>query len=108
MSCYRIRPRQLNLVTIRPVRATRAPSIHAVRPIHSVLKGKLRHLVGGIQSTSTLREDLTGRAGIAGRHIHDGVVGEEVPRPQQQRDRLHRHDGEVLGGWNMRDAERVP
>jgi hypothetical protein len=46
--------------------------------------------------------------GVARRHIHAGIVCEEVSRPQQQRHGLHRHNGEVLGRGDVCHAKCVP
>src|SRR5688572_17640205 len=52
--------------------------------------------------------DLTRCAGVAGGHIHDRVVREEVPWPQKKCDRLDGHDGEVFRGGHVRHTESVP
>lgn len=74
----------------------------------STVKGKLAHGVGGVSDALAVGGDLAGCAGIARGHVHDRVVGEEVARPQQKRDGLHRHHGEVLRGRDVRHAESVP
>lgn len=94
-------------MSVRSVRAARPP-IRAVCAIRAVLEGELGHLVRCVHGAVALGEHLARRARVAGRHIHDRVVREEVARPQQQRDGLDRHDGEVLGRRDVRDAERVP
>lgn len=70
-------------------------------------KSQLANLVGLIQR-ALLLSHLGGGDGVAGRHVHAGVVGEEVARPQEQRHRLDGHDGEVLGGGDVCHAECVP
>ncbi len=64
----------------------------------SLIKGQLAHTISSVQSAFATGEHLARRMPrIRGRHIHDGVVGEEVARTQQQVfDRFHRHDGEVF------------
>lgn len=65
-----------------------------------------------VYSSQSRRRNL--RSGLAcsqrplRRHVHDGVVQEEVPRPQEERHGLDRHDREVLRRREMHHAERVP
>ena len=60
------------------------------------------------RSSRQLISHLTRRRAITRRDIERGVHEEEIPRPQQQGHRLGRHDREVLGGGEMRDAEGMP
>lgn len=68
---------------------------------------QLRHLIRRIQHLPPSR-NLARRAAVARRHVQRRVLGEEVPRPQEQRHGLCGHDGEVFWGWEVRDAEGVP
>lgn len=55
-----------------------------------------------------LREHLARRPRKTRHHIQRRIPNKEIPRPQQQRHRLGRHDGKVLGAGEMDDAEGVP
>lgn len=55
-----------------------------------------------------LSRHLTRRTTIRGRDIQGRVLGEEVPRPQEQGHGFGGHDGEVLWRGEVRDAEGVP
>lgn len=68
---------------------------------------QLRHLIRSIKYLS-LPRNLTRRAAIARWHIQRWVLGEEIPRSQQQSHRFRWHYGEILWGWEMSDAECVP
>lgn len=81
---------------VGPIRAVAAPPHRRAHPIRP------------INNRRPLRRHLARRGGIARRHIHDRVVLEEITRPQQQRDRLDGHDGEILGRRDMRDAKGMP
>lgn len=95
-------------MTISAIRSIRTSTARR-RPVPiPVRESELAHLIGGVGDARALGGDLAGRAGVARRHVHDGVVGEEVARPQQQRDGLDGHHGEVLGRRDVRHAERVP
>lgn len=52
--------------------------------------------------------NLTRPTRIARRHVQRGILCEEMPRPQQHRHRLRRHDGEVLWRGKVRQPKRVP
>lgn len=60
-----------------------------------------------IQSTLLLSYLRRGN-GIARRHIHTGIICEEVSRPQQQRHGLHRHDWEVFRRRDVCHAKGMP
>jgi hypothetical protein len=55
-----------------------------------------------------LTRHTTRRTAITRRDVERRVLGKEVARAQQQRHGLGRHDGEVFGGGEVRDAEGVP
>lgn len=74
----------------------------------TLTESQLADLVGGIVHTLALGGDLAGRAAERGRHVHDGVVGEEVAGSQEQGDGLGGHDGEVLRGGDVGDTEGMP
>lgn len=94
----------LRVVTIKPNLQLRLP-----RTAVPISKRQFTQPIRGIHHALLgLGGDLAGRDGIAGRHVHDGVVAEEVAWAQEQRDGLDGHDGEVLGRGNVRHAERVP
>lgn len=71
-------------------------------------KGKLANLVRRIVDAGIIFRHLARRARVARRHVHDWVVVEKVPRLQDQRNRLHRHHGKVLGSREVDNSERVP
>lgn len=68
---------------------------------------QLRHLIRSIQYLLLVRH-LARRTAIARRDIQGRIAREEIPRSKEQRHGFCRHDGEVLRGGEMRDAERVP
>jgi hypothetical protein len=69
------------------------------------------------QSTDTVNDTLDtafasyhlcGGARVARRHIHTGILCEEVARSEQHSHRLSRHDRIVLRCWEVCEAKRVP
>ena len=68
---------------------------------------QLTHLIRRIQHP-TLTCHLTRGTTITRRDIQRRILIKEIPRAQQQRHRLRRHDGEIFRSWEMRDAEGVP
>lgn len=79
-----------------PTRATALPT-----------KRQLTNLIMLIQRTLLLSHLRRGN-GVARRHVHAGVVCEEISRPQQERHGLDGHDGEVLGRGDVCHAKGVP
>ena len=51
---------------------------------------------------------LTRRPRKTRQNIQCRIPRKEIPRPEQQRHRLGGHDGVILWGWEVRDAEGVP
>ncbi len=92
---------------MRPVCA-----VGAVRPVCaaaiSISESKLTQLVRGVDDASAVCRNLARRAAEAGGDVHDGVVGEKVTRPQEQREGLDGHDGEILGRRDVGYSEGVP
>jgi hypothetical protein len=68
---------------------------------------QLTHLIRRIQHP-TLACHLTRGTTITRRDIQRRILIKEIPRAQQQRHRLRRHDGEILRSWEVRDTEGVP
>lgn len=68
---------------------------------------QLRHLIRSIEDLA-LSGDLAGGAAVAGRNIESWVSEEEVSRTEEQGHGLGGHDGEILWGGEVSDAESVP
>jgi hypothetical protein len=66
-----------------------------------------RHLIRRIQHPLLIRH-LARRTAIARRDIQCRIAREEIPGSEEQRHGFCRHDGEVFGGGEVRDAEGVP
>jgi hypothetical protein len=68
---------------------------------------QLRHLIRSIQYLLLIR-NLARRTAIARWDVESWVPRKEIPWSQQQCHGFCRHDREVLGGREMRDAKCVP
>lgn len=86
-----------------------AGPIRAIRPSTAALaKRHLAQLIRSVDHRLLLGCDLARDGNVARRDVHDGVVGEEVARAQQEGHRLNRHDGEILWGRDVGHAKSVP
>lgn len=87
------------------IRTTAASILRTIAPI---AKRQLARLIRGVHNGVLAGSNLARNTDVTRRDVHDRIVGEEVPRPQQQRHGLDGHDGKVLGRRDVRHAEGVP
>ena len=88
---HSIPPTPLSKPTITSNQPARSITLSTARIARSLPRGYLRR-----------------RPREARRHVQDGIAREEVPRTEKKRHGLRRHDGVVLGGGEMGQAESVP
>lgn len=85
-----------------------ASAAAAICTIGTIFKGQVAQFISRVQHSRVARRHLAGRARVARRNVHDGVVLEKVARLEQQCDGLDGHDGEILGRRDVYDAKGVP